>query len=100
LRALLSQALYSVRGERQLMERLEYDLLFRWFVRLRMDEPVWDPTVFTKDRDRLLDRSIAERFFDGVLAPAHEHQLLPDEHFTVDGTTIEAWARRRSFQQK
>ena len=100
LRALLVQALYSVRSERQLMERLEYDLLFRWFVGLRMDEPVWDQTVFTKNRDRLLDGKIAELFFDQVLAQADEHQLLSDEHFTVDGTLIEAWANRRSFKEK
>jgi transposase len=100
LRALLVQALYSVRSERQLMERLEYDLLFRWFVGLRMDEPVWDQTVFSKNRDRLLDGKIAELFFDQVLAQADEHQLLSDEHFTVDGTLIEAWANRRSFKEK
>src|SRR5258708_17641446 len=100
LRALLLQALYSVRSERQLMERLEYDLLFRWFVGLSMDEPVWDVTVFTKNRDRLLDGKIPELFFAQVLAHADEHQLLSDEHFTVDGTMIEAWANRRSFQEK
>jgi len=100
LRALLLQALYSVRSERRLMEQLQYDLLFRWFVGLSMDEPVWDETVFTKNRDRLLDGKIAELFFDQVLAQAEEHQLLSDEHFTVDGTMIEAWANRRSFQEK
>ena len=100
LRALLLQALYSVRSERLLMEQLEYNLLFRWFVGLNMDEPVWDETVFTKNRDRLLDGKIAELFFEQVLAQAEEHQLLSDEHFTVDGTMIEAWANRRSFQEK
>lgn len=100
LRALLLQALYSVRSERQLMERLEYDLLFRWFVGMNMDEPVWDETVFTKNRDRLLDGEIAEGFFQQVLGQAQERQLLSDEHFTVDGTMIEAWASRRSFQEK
>lgn len=100
LRALLLQALYSVRSERQLMERLDYDLLFRWFVGLGMDERVWDETVFTKNRDRLLDGEIAQLFFDQVLAQANEHQLLSDEHFTVDGTLIEAWASRRSFKEK
>jgi transposase len=100
LRALLLQALYSVRSERQLMERLEYDLLFRWFVGLSMDEPVWDETVFTKNRNRLLDGEIAEEFFQQVLGQAREQQLLSDEHFTVDGTMIEAWAHRRSFQEK
>lgn len=100
LRALLLQALYSVRSERRLLEQLQYDLLFRWFVGLSMDEPVWDETVFTKNRDRLLDGKIAELFFDQVLAQAEEHQLLSDEPFTVDGTMIEAWANRRSFQEK
>lgn len=100
LRALLLQALYSVRSERQLMERLQYDLLFRWFVGLSLDEAVWDETVFTKNRERLLDRKIAEVFFNHVLAQAEEQQLLSDEHFTVDGTMIEAWANRRSFQEK
>src|SRR3979490_2148611 len=79
LRALLLQALYSVRSERLLMEQLEYNLLFRWFVGLNMDEPVWDETVFTKNRERLLDGKIAELFFDQVLAQAEEHQLLSDE---------------------
>lgn len=100
LRALLLQALYSVRSERQLMERLDYDLLFRWYVGLSMDEPVWDETVFTKNRDRLLEGEIAQLFFDQVLAQAKEHELLSDEHFTVDGTLIEAWASRRSFKEK
>jgi transposase len=100
LRALLLQILYSVRSERQLMERLQYDLLFRWFVGLSMDEKVWDETVFTKNRERLLDREIAGLFFAEVLAQAKEHELLSDEHFTVDGTIIEAWASRRSFKEK
>src|SRR5450759_151919 len=100
LRALLLQALYSVRSERRLLEQLQYDLLFRWFVGLSMDEPVWDETVFTKNRDRLLDGKIAELFFDQVLAQAEEHQLLSDEHVTGDGTMSEAWANRRSFQEK
>jgi transposase len=100
LRALLLQALYSVRSERLLMEQLHYNLLFRWFVGLSVDEPVWDVTVFTKNRERLLDGKIAAVFFDQVLAQADEHRLLSDEHFTVDGTMIEAWANRRSFQEK
>src|SRR5580693_10211654 len=100
LRALLLQMFYSVRSERLLMEQLGYNLLFRWFVGLSMDEEVWDETVFTKNRDRLLDGKIAELFFDQVLAQAEEHQLLSDEHFTVDGTLIEAWANRRSFKEK
>lgn len=100
LRALLLQALYSVRSERLLMESLNYNLLFRWFVGLNVDEPVWDVTVFTKNRERLLEGKIAEAFFEQVLAQAEEHQLLSDEHFTVDGTLLEAWAHRRSFQEK
>src|SRR5579863_3740003 len=100
LRALLLQALYTVRSERQLMERLEYDLLFRWFVGLSMDEKVWDETVFTKNRERLLKGEVAELFFEQVVGQAKAQGLLSDEHFTVDGTMIEAWANRRSFQEK
>lgn len=100
LRALLLQVLYTVRSERQLLERLEYDLLFRWFVGLSMDEKVWDATVYTKNRERLLEGEIAGIFFEQVLQQAKEQQLLSDEHFTVDGTMIEAWANRRSFKEK
>jgi transposase len=100
LRALLLQMLYTVRSERQLMERLEYDLLFRWFVGLSMDEKVWDATVYTKNRERLLEGEIAELFFEQVLGQAKKQGLLSDEHFTVDGTMIEAWANRRSFKEK
>src|SRR5438477_10132639 len=100
LRALLLQVLYTVRSERQLMEQLEYNLLFRWFVGLNMDEPVWVPTVFSKNRDRLLEADIAERFFEEVLKQAREADLLSDEHFSVDGTLIEAWASQKSFQRK
>ena len=100
LRALLLQVLYTVRSERLLMEQLEYNLLFRWFVGLNMDEPVWVATVFSKNRDRLLEGDIAERFFDGVLKQAREADLLSDEHFSVDGTLIEAWASQKSFQWK
>ena len=100
LRALLLQVLYTVRSERLLMEQLEYNLLFRWFVGLNMDEPVWVATVFSKNRDRLLAGDIAERFFDGVLGQAREADLLSDEHFSVDGTLIEAWASLKSFQRK
>lgn len=100
LRALLLQILYSIRSERLLMEQLDYNLLFRWFVGLTMDDPVWVPTVFTKNRDRLLDGDIAELFFKGVLGVAREKKLLSDEHFTVDGTLIEAWAGQKSFQKK
>jgi transposase len=100
LRALLLQMLYSVRSERQLMEQLGYNLLFRWFVGLSMDDPVWDPTVFTKNRERLLRGDIARAFFEQVLAQAQGRQLLSAEHFTVDGTLIEAWAGLKSFKKK
>src|SRR5690242_15043648 len=100
LRALLLQVLYTVRSERMLMEQLEYNLLFRWFVGLNMDETVWVPTVFTKNRDRLLEGDIAEKFFAHVLAQARIANLLSDEHFSVDGTLIEAWASQKSFQRK
>src|SRR6266852_3651644 len=92
LRALLLQALHSVRSERLLMEQLQYNLLFRWFVGLSMDEMVWDVTVFTKNRERLLEGEIADAFFEAVLKQAEQEGLLSDEHFTVDGTLIEAWA--------
>src|SRR2546423_9849437 len=100
LRALLLQALYSVRSERLLMEQLNYNLLFRWFVGLNMDDSVWDVTVFTKNRERLLDGDIAEAFFQAVLQEARERSLLSDEHFTVDGTLLEAWASVKSYQRK
>jgi transposase len=100
LRALLLQVLYSIRSERMLMEQLEYNLLFRWFVGLNMDEPVWVPTVFSKNRDRLLSGEIAEKFFAQVLEQARAGALLSDEHFSVDGTLIEAWASQKSFQKK
>jgi transposase len=100
LRALLLQMLYSVRSERQLMEQLDYNLLFRWFVGLSMDDPVWDPTVFTKNRERLLRGDIARAFFERVLAQAQGRQLLSGEHFTVDGPLIEAWAGLKSFKKK
>jgi len=92
LRALLLQVLYTVRSERLLMEQLDYNFLFRWFVGLSIDDPVWDVTVFTKNRDRLLKGEVAEAFFAAVLAQARQRGLLSDEHFTVDGTLIEAWA--------
>jgi transposase len=100
LRALLLQVLYTVRSERMLMEQLEYNLLFRWFVGLNMDEAVWVPTVFTKNRDRLLEGDVAEKFFQLVLTQARAADLLSDEHFSVDGTLIEAWASQKSFQRK
>jgi transposase len=100
LRALLLQVLYTVRSERLLMEQLEYNLLFRWFVGLNMDEQVWVPTVFSKNRDRLLEGDIADRFFDGVLKQAREANLLSDEHFSVDGTLIEAWGQSKELSEE
>jgi len=99
LRALLLQVLYTVRSERMLMEQLEYNLLFRWFIGLDMDEAVWVPTVFSKNRDRLLAGDIAEKFFAQAGASTRR-QLLSEEHFSVDGTLIEAWASQKSFQKK
>ena len=100
LRALLLQAFYSIRSERLLMEQLEYNILFRWFVGLGMDDPVWDATTFTKNRDRLLRGDIAEAFFQAVLLHAETEHLLSDEHFTVDGTLLEAWASHKSFRPR
>ena len=100
LRALLLQVLYSVRSERLLMEQLEYNLLFRWFVGLNMDDRVWDATTFSKNRERLLRGEIAEEFFAAVLDLARTKELLSDEHFTVDGTMVEGWASMKSFQPK
>ena len=100
LRAFLLQALYYVRSERMLMEQLDYNLLFRWFVGLNMDDAIWDVTVFTKNRERLLDGDIAEAFFQAVLQQARERRLLSDEHFTVDGMLLEAWASVKSYQRK
>jgi transposase len=100
LRALLLQALYTIRSERQLMEQLNYNLLFRWFVGLGMDDAVWSPTTFTKNRDRLLDGDIAAAFFDAILIHADSARLLSDEHFTVDGTLLEAWASHKSFRRR
>jgi transposase len=100
LRALLLQVLYSIRSERMLMEQLDYNLLFRWFVGLNMDDVVWAPTTFTKNRERLLDGDIARKFFDRVVDLASKGGWLSDEHFTVDGTLIEAWAGQKSFQPK
>ncbi len=100
LRALLLQVLYTVRSERLLMEQLDYNLLFRWFVGLNLDEPVWDASVFSKNRERLLEGEIAEGFFQVVVEQARARGLLSDEHFTVDGTLIEAWAGHKSFKRK
>src|SRR5437660_12672379 len=98
LRALLLQAFYSVRSERQLMEQLTYNMLFRWFVGLAMDAPVWDVTVFTKNRDRLLEGDIARSFLAAILADPEVKPLLSSEHFSVDGTLIEAWASMKNFR--
>src|SRR5512139_36029 len=100
LRALLLQMLYTIRSERMLMEQLEYNLLFRWFVGLSANEPVWHPTVFTKNRDRLLEGAVAEELFSLIVNQARQKRLLSDEHFTVDGTLVEAWAGQKSFQAK
>ena len=100
LRALLLQALYTIRSERQLMEQLDYNLLFRWFVGLGIDDPVWVPTTFTKNRDRLLEGDVAAAFFAAVLMHAETARLLSDEHFTVDGTLLEAWASQKSFRPR
>jgi len=99
LRALLLQVLYTIRSERMLMEQLEYNLLFRWFVGLNIDDPVWDPTVFSKNRDRLVAADVAALFFQAVLDEAKARDLISDEHFTVDGTLLEAWASLKSFKK-
>ncbi len=100
LRALLLQMLYTVRSERLLMEQLDYNFLFRWFVGLNIDDPVWDVTVFTKNRERLLVGDVAQGFFNAVVEQASTRGLLCNEHFTVDGTLIEAWAGHKSFKRK
>lgn len=100
LRALLVQLLYSIRSERLLMEQLEYNMLFRWFVGLSMNEAVWNHAVFSKNRERLLEGEIANEFFAVVVEQARAMRLLSDEHFTVDGTLIEAWASHKSFRPK
>ena len=97
---MLLQAFYSIRSERLLMERLDYDLLFRWFVGLGIDDPVWDPSTFSKNRDRLLEGDIAARFLTAILALPRVKRLLSHEHFSVDGTLIEAWASLKSFKPK
>jgi transposase len=99
LRALLLQVLYTIRSERQLMEQLQYNLLYRWFVGLGVDDPIWDVTVFTKNRERLLTGDVADGFFTAVLAQAKAADLLSAEHFTVDGTLVRAWAGQKSFQR-
>ena len=100
LRAQLLQMLYSVRSERLLMEEMDYNILFRWFVGLNLDDEVWDATVFTKNRDRLLEAEVAKEFLSRVVAQAHERGWASDEHFSVDGTLLEAWASAKSFQPK
>ncbi len=100
LRASVLQILYSVRSERQLMDQIDFNILFRWFVGLSLDAPVWDHSTFTKNRDRLLESDIARLFFSKVVERARRKKFLSDEHFTVDGTLIEAWASMKSFQKK
>src|SRR5450759_2777286 len=100
LRAQLLQMLYSIRSERLLMEEIDYSVLFRWFVGLNLDEEVWDPTVFTKNQDRLLEAEVAKQFLAQVVEQARGKGLTSDEHFTVDGTLLEAWASVKSFQCK
>jgi transposase len=100
LRATLLMILFSIRSERQLMEQMNYNLLFRWFVGLEMDDAVWDVTVFTKNRERLIEGAVSQRLLESVLVEAREHDLLSEEHFTVDGTLIQAWAAARSFKEK
>ena len=98
LRALLLQVLYGMRSERQLMEQVDYNLLYRWFVGLGMDESAWDATVFTKNRDRLLQGEVSQRLLVAVVEQARAQSLLSEEHFTVDGTLLEAWANRQQFR--
>src|ERR1700755_54222 len=100
LRAMLLQAFYSIRSERQLMERLKFDLLFRWFVGIGVDDAVWDHSTFSKHRDRLLGGDIAATFLSAVLAQPRVKRLLSTEHFSVDGTLIEAWASMKSFRPR
>src|SRR5215217_534993 len=100
LRAMLLQAFYSIRSERQLMERIEFDLLFRWFVGLGIDDPVWDHSTFSKNRDRLLEGAVAARFLSAILAQPRVKRILSGDHFSVDGTLVEAWASMKSFRPK
>jgi transposase len=100
LRATLLMILFSIRSERQLMEQMNYNLLFRWFVGLEMDDAVWDVTVFTKNRERLIEGEVSQKLLESVLVEARAHDLLSEEHFTVDGTLIQAWASAHSFHEK
>jgi transposase len=99
LRALLLQSLYTIRSERLLMEEIDYSILFRWFIGLGMDDEIWSPTTFSKNRDRLLEGDVAAAFFDAVVGQARQAGVLSDEHFTVDGTLLEAWASLKSFRR-
>jgi transposase len=100
LRALLLQYLYTIRSKRLLMEEIDYSVLFRWFIGLGMDDPIWSPTTFSKNRDRPLKSDIAAAFLDAVLGQARAADLLSDEHFTVNGTLLESWASLKSFRRK
>jgi transposase len=100
LRAQLLMVLYSITSEHRLMEQLNYNFLFRWFVGLEMDDAVWDATVFSKNRERLIEAEASQQFLLAVVEQARAQQLLSEEHFTVDGTLIQAWASRRSFKEK
>ena len=100
LRALVLQTLYSIRSERLLMEEMEFHMAYRWFVGLRADEPVWDPTVFSKNRERLLEHKVSRLFFEEIRRIIDESGVASDEHFSVDGTQLEAWASLKSFQVK
>src|ERR1700733_2892983 len=100
LRAMLLQAFYSIRSERQLMDRLEFDLLFRWFVGIGVDDVAWDHSTFSKNRDRLLEGDVAARLLNAVLSQPRVKRLLSTDHFSVDGTLIEAWASMKSFKTK
>jgi transposase len=100
LRAAFLQVLYSVRSARLLMEQLDYNLLFRWFVGLNIDDEVWDHSTFTANRDRLFDEKIAQRFFEHTVLIAEARELVSDEHFSVDGSLLEAWASHKSFQRR
>ena len=99
-RAALLQVVYSVRSERLLMEQLNYNLLFRWFVGLNVDDPVWDHSTFSFNRERLFDEAIAQQFFEHTVLLARMHELVSDEHFSADGTLLEAWASHKSFRPR
>jgi len=100
IRASLLQVLYTIRSERQLVEQIHYNMLYRWFVGLEMDDPVWHHSTFSKNRDRLLDNAVLPELFDAVLAIARKHKLLSEDHFSVDGTLIDAWASHKSFRPR